>query len=108
MSGPKENDWLEDILRQEEPYINDNGFTARVLATLPKGKRRDWLRTAVIAGMSALGFVVGLILLPGAHFVMHSVVELSRATTLTSLPLIPALTVVGIFWAVFAFAASES
>ena len=35
MNEVKEEDWLDRQLREAAPYIDDKGFTARVLQQLP-------------------------------------------------------------------------
>jgi hypothetical protein len=45
---PDLNDPLDDLLRGAEEYISDNGFTARVVAALPAGRRHSWRRFALL------------------------------------------------------------
>jgi hypothetical protein len=108
MSEQPQRDWLEETLRHEPPYINDDGFTARVVATLPKRRNRVWLRGAILVGMAALGCVIALLVLPGAQFITDSMVKLVTARTLSLSLLPPLVLIAGVFGAVFATLASEN
>jgi len=55
---PDGNDPLDALLREAENYIPDNGFTARVLKTLPARRKRHWSRFAVLSAAVLIG--VGL------------------------------------------------
>lgn len=97
MSTPQNNDWLEDALREGQPYISDNGFTAQVLAALPRHPQRQWLRIAVLGSASLLACVVGLIMLHGAAFVGQCVIQLATARTLSWSLLLPAFSITALF-----------
>ena len=60
MNPPDTNDPLETLLREQNPYLEDNGFTARVVAALPSRRRRDWLRPSVLLGATAVGYVLAI------------------------------------------------
>jgi hypothetical protein len=50
-----QEDWLDRELREAAPYIDDEGFTARVLQQLPPPRRgHDLLRAAILLGMTFL------------------------------------------------------
>ena len=61
MNQDPNNDWLEEALRRDESYINDDGFAARVVAVLPPPRRLailfaarvSWRPCAVIANGAA-------------------------------------------------------
>ena len=66
------NDPLDDLLRAQ-PYIDDRGFSARVLAALPARRNPRELRRRVLAAASVVSIGVGLVapsraLLHGASF----------------------------------------
>ena len=63
MNPPETNDPLESLLSEQNPYIDDNGFTARVVAGLPP-RRRPWLRPALVLGATALGYGLALRWMP--------------------------------------------
>lgn len=61
-----EKDWLDDVLRADDGYIADDGFTARVMTALPAPAALPrWRRPAVAAlwGVAAAALAVAA---PGA------------------------------------------
>jgi len=60
---PEEDAALEALLKEPAPYIPDEGFTARVMATLPQ-KRTGLVRKIILIGSSAVGFVLAALWLP--------------------------------------------
>jgi hypothetical protein len=69
---------LDRQLREAAPYINDDGFTARVIATLPAARREpQWLRALIVLGLALLGtgvtYVVG-----GGHLVREGIIEFAN------------------------------
>ena len=60
-----DDETLDRQLREAAPYIDDDGFTARVMARLPAARREPrWLRAMILLGMTLLGSGV-VYLLPG-------------------------------------------
>ena len=57
MPPPETNDPLDTLLHENEPYIDDNGFSARVMASLPP-RRRSWLRPVVLFSATLLSLAV--------------------------------------------------
>jgi hypothetical protein len=50
MTAPDADDWLDDVLRAGDDYIADDGFTARVMSSLPPpAALPKWRRPAVAA-----------------------------------------------------------
>ena len=50
-----EQDWLDKKLQEAAPYIEDDGFTARVLRQLPAPQVRfQFLRPFILVAASAL------------------------------------------------------
>jgi hypothetical protein len=63
-------------LRDGVPYIDDEGFTARVIARLPAARREPrWLRAMILIGLAALGSGIAYMLSGG--FVREGVIQLS-------------------------------
>ena len=57
---------LDRQLREAVPYINDDGFTARVIASLPAARREPrWLRAMIVLGLALLGTGVAYLLSGG-------------------------------------------
>ena len=83
MNEKNQEEWLDRQLREAVPYIEDDGFTARVLRKLPPAKRRDQsLRSIILIGLTALGSALAYVLSGGGRFV---VIEMSRLATIPTL-----------------------
>jgi hypothetical protein len=78
-----QEDWLDRELREATPYIDDEGFTARVLQQLPPpGRRHDLLRAVILLGTTFLASVLAYLVSGGGRFV---------SVTLERLAALPAL-----------------
>jgi hypothetical protein len=83
MKEVNQEDWLDRALLEAAPYIDDDGFTARVLQQLPPPRRRyDLLRAAILLGMTLLASVLAYVVSGGGRFV---------TVTLERLEALPAL-----------------
>ena len=83
MNQANQEDWLDRQLREAAPYIDDEGFTARVLQQLPALRRsRRSLRSAILLGVTLLASVLAYLLSDGGRFL---VVAATRLTTLPTL-----------------------
>ena len=83
MEGINQEDSLDRQLRDAAPYIEDGGFTARVLQRLPAPRQKaQSLRPVILIGMSLLASVVAYVLSDGGRFV---VVGITRLTVLPAL-----------------------
>jgi hypothetical protein len=70
MKQMNQEDWLDRELREAAPYIDDEGFTARVLQQLPAPRRgHDLLRAAILLGMTFLASVLAYVVSGGGRFV---------------------------------------
>ena len=77
MNQVNQEDWLDRELRQAAPYIDDDGFTARVLQQLPPPRRgHDLLRAAILLGMTFLASVLAYVVSGGGRFVSITVERL--------------------------------
>jgi MFS family permease len=73
-----DDDTLDRQLCDAASYIDDEGFTARVIAKLPASRLAPrWLRATVLLGVTALGSGVAYLLSGGGRFVREGVIELS-------------------------------
>jgi hypothetical protein len=71
-----DDDTLDRQLREAAPYINDDGFTARVLVRLPAIRREPrWLRAMIVLGLALLGSGIAW-LLGGGHVVREGIIQL--------------------------------
>jgi len=73
-----DDETLDRQLREAVPYINDDGFTARVMARLPaaSGEPR-WLRAMVLVGLALLGSGVAYLLSGGGRFVREGMIQMT-------------------------------
>ena len=73
-----DDETLDRQLREAVPYIDDAGFTARLIARLPVNRRDPARRRAIILVVaSALASAVAYLLSGGGRFVSEGVIELS-------------------------------
>jgi hypothetical protein len=83
MSTEIQDDWLDRKLQEAVPYIEDDGFTARVLQQLPQPMRRmEFLRSFILVAMSALASALTYVLSDGGRFIL---VEMFKLTTIPTL-----------------------
>ena len=74
-----DDDTLDGQLRNAAPYIDDEGFTARVIARLPARRREPrWLRAMILLGVTAIGIGIAYVLSDGGRFVREGVIQLSN------------------------------
>ena len=86
MDEKSQEDWLDRQLREAAPYIDDDGFTTRVLQKLPVARpQRQALRAAILLGITLLGSALAYTLSDGGRFIA---VEMERLAVLPSLWLI--------------------
>jgi hypothetical protein len=83
MKQVNQEDWLDQRLREAAPYIDDDGFTARVLQQLPPPRRsHDLLRAAILLGMTFLASVLAYVVSGGGRFVSLSIERLASLPAL--------------------------
>jgi len=92
-NSPRAPDPLDALLRESDAHLPDDGFTARVLTSLPPRRRFDGLRLAMLAG----AWVAGVVILHARH---------GEVTAL--LVLAPVMIVLGsLVWALASWALEE-
>ena len=69
----QEEDWLDAKLRDEMPYIDDDGFTSRVAHQLPVRRRSTKVRSAILLSMSVVAAVIAYAVAGGSSFVLDVV-----------------------------------
>jgi hypothetical protein len=83
MEQMNQEDWLDRQLREAAPYIDDEGFTARVLQQLPPPRRsHDLLRAAILLGMTFLASVLAYVVSGGGRFVSVTIERLAALPVL--------------------------
>lgn len=73
-------------MRQSEPYLPDDGFTARVITRLPKVRELpEWQKNVILLAFTALGSAIAAWMLP-----VDAIIGFSLANLLTP-PVIEAI-----------------
>ena len=96
MNQPNKDDPVERLLREQDRYVNDDGFTARVVGALPC-RRRTWLREIVLLGAAVIGSVLAGQWLPWGNL---PAINLTMFKALDFQPLVPWLTMVAVVGAI--------
>ena len=62
MDEQLQEDWLDAKLREEAPYIDDAGFTARVMQQLPARQRSRSMRAVILLGVTFVACAIAYVL----------------------------------------------
>jgi hypothetical protein len=77
-----QEDWLDARLRDEAAYVDDGGFTARVVQKLPSRPVRHVLRAVILLGVTLVASTIAYLLSDGGWFIAEEVTRLSRLPVL--------------------------
>jgi hypothetical protein len=78
MGAMIDDETLDRQLREAVSYIDDNGFSARVMARIPVARREPrWLRAMILVGLTLLGSGIAYLLSGGGRFIREGVIQLS-------------------------------
>ncbi len=90
MSTPQYDDnRLNDLLQENDVYIEDNGFTERVMNRLPPPHHASRWRRPILGATALLACLVGLVLLPGGAYLTDVLYQAaSYRPTQSPLPLL--------------------
>ena len=69
----QDEDWLDAKLRDEMPYIDDDGFTSGVGQQLPVRRGSTKMRSAILLSFSMVAAVIAYFVAGGGSFVMDVV-----------------------------------
>jgi len=106
MEQKSQEDWLDRQLREATPYIDDDGFTKRVLRQLPAPRpQRRSARAIILMGLTVLGSIIAYIISDGGRVIIH---ELMRLATLPMWWLLLAALASGVLVAALGFTAALS
>ena len=107
---PQPNDPLDALLREADEYIADDGFTARVIASLPRRRRRAWRRTGILALATLAGGALVVWQLPSPSLVSELLAWGWRAAAphLISLLLPALLALAALGWSIYALVSEET
>jgi hypothetical protein len=106
MDNLNQEDELDRQLRECALYLDDDGFTARVLQRLPPSKSaRRPIRAIILLGITVLASVLAYFLSGGGRFINDGVIQLTRLPMLWLLLLTFAT---GVLMSVIGFVAAMS
>ena len=77
MDENSQEDLLDARLRDEAAYIDDAGFTARVVQKLPARPVRHWLRAVILLGVTLVASVTAYFLSGDGWFIAEGVARLT-------------------------------
>ena len=77
MNENLQEDSLDARLRDEAVYIDDGGFTSRVVQKLPTRPVRRWLRATILLGVALVASAVAYVLFGGVWGIAEGVTRLS-------------------------------
>jgi hypothetical protein len=97
-------DPIEEVLMRA-PYIDDAGFTGRVMARLPPSRHR--LRTAILLASGCAAAAVAALVLPGAAAALATALAGLQAATLAAWAVPLGLTATSLVLGEVAFAERE-
>ena len=78
MNENLQEDWLDARLRDEAAYIDDGGFTARVVQKLPPRPIRHGLRAVILLGGTLVASIIAYLLSDGGWFIAEEVVRFAH------------------------------
>ena len=107
MSAPEENDPLDALLREQNVYVDDAGFTARVVQALPC-RRQTWVRPLILTIAIIISSVLAVLWLPWKNLPPLNVSDLTAPNSPMLLPWILVISVVGsLVWSLCALIPRE-
>lgn len=68
-----QEDWLDARLRDDAAYIDDGGFTKRVVQKLPSRPVRYGLRAVILLGVTVVASIIAYLLSDGGWFIAEEV-----------------------------------
>jgi hypothetical protein len=102
MNPPETNDPLDALLSEQNTYIDDGGFTTRVVRSLPR-RRRAWMRRIFLLGATAMGFVLAVLWLPWENLPALNSSALLSLNSQVLIPWVLVIAVVGsLIWSTIA------
>jgi hypothetical protein len=94
-------------LLAETRVIADDGFSARVMNALPPRRTRRSFRLPILVGMTALGWIVSMVILPGGKFVHDLLALIPNSGWLATIPIHWLLALYLICWMVVSAVVEE-
>jgi len=78
MAEELKEDWLDTRLRDDAAYIDDAGFTARVVQKLPARSVRYSVRAAILLGLTVIASVIVYLLSGGGWFIAEGMSRIAQ------------------------------
>jgi hypothetical protein len=91
-SSPKkpQDAWLNELLMENDVYIEDHGFTERVMGQLPPPRASTRWRRPILMVSALLACLVGLVLIPGGAYLTDVLYQVASYRPAQSpLPIVP-------------------
>jgi len=89
MDEQLQEDWLDAKLREEAPYIDDDGFTARVAQKLPAHGGSPRTRNVILLGVTIIASLIAYLVSGGGTFLADA------AAFLVAMPLVTVCALAG-------------
>jgi hypothetical protein len=85
MDEKLQEDWLDARLRDETPYIDDAGFTSRVVQKLPTHQVRRSYRAFILVGITLAACIAAYLLAGGSNFAFDTFANIAFLPRMTIL-----------------------
>src|SRR6266404_8951620 len=77
MEEKLQEDWLDSRLRDEAPYIDDAGFTSRVVQKMPARQVRRSYRALILIGITLVACLAAYRLVGGSGFLIEGITDVA-------------------------------
>ena len=108
MEKENQNDWLESLLQEKEPEIKDNGFTRRVMASMPAPAKHTRIRTGIVLVATLLASLLVFFLLPAGDFLIQALQKAFQGTSMATISISSLAIVVCMVWGAISAATAEA
>jgi hypothetical protein len=89
-TSTKDDARLNELLMESDVYIEDNGFTERVMGHLPPPRNASRWRRPILMVSALLACLVGLVLIPGGAYLTDVLYQVASYRPAQSpLPIVP-------------------
>ena len=78
-----QEDWLDARLRAEAPYIDDAGFSSRVVAQLPVRGSRNSVRAVILLAVTLLASAIAYVVSGDGRFIVEAFAHLTQWSVVT-------------------------
>ena len=103
MNPPDEIDAIDELFRQQENRVEDDGFTAQVMEGIPRPRRRAWVNPVLLLFAAGLCSVLAAFWVPWTNLPAVRPADLLSPSAAILLPWTLAVTVIGsLIWTAMA------